>query len=341
MSNILLIEDNEAIIMGLEYLFTNNGYNVRVARSAYQAKEILDNAKETEKYRTLIGAGDVWNIDIVILDVMLPDGDGFSLCRKIKADDIAPVIFLTAKDEEKDVVMGLELGADDYVIKPFRNMELLSRIKNVLRRNRSGNELTFADLKMDVDIRKLYKADNEVKLTKLEFEILKILLQNPKKVFTREEILSHIWDSAGNFVNDNTLTVTIKRLRDKIGDKEGNIISNGNNKVLKNNDPTAHAEVVAIREACKKLNTYDLSNYILYTSCEPCPMCLSAIIWANIKEVYYGCTKEDAGNIGFRDDIIYDYLKGNNKDLICLKQLDREECLETFKRYSEENGTIY
>ena len=161
---------------------------------------------------------------LVILDVMLPDGDGFSLCRKIKADDIAPVIFLTAKDEEKDVVMGLELGADDYVIKPFRNMELLSRIKNVLRRNRSGNELTFADLKMDVDIRKLYKADNEVKLTKLEFEILKILLQNPKKVFTREEILSHIWDSAGNFVNDNTLTVTMKRLRDKIGDKEGNII---------------------------------------------------------------------------------------------------------------------
>ena len=141
-----------------------------------------------------------------------------------KADDIAPVIFLTAKDEEKDVVMGLELGADDYVIKPFRNMELLSRIKNVLRRNRSGNELTYANLKMNVDIRKLYKEDNEIKLTKLEFEILKILLQNPKKVFTREEILSHIWDSAGNFVNDNTLTVTIKRLREKIGDKEGNII---------------------------------------------------------------------------------------------------------------------
>ena len=222
MSNILLIEDNEAIIMGLEYLFTNNGYNVRVARSVCQAKEILDNAKETEKYGTLIGAGDVWNIDIIILDVMLPDGDGFSLCRKIKADDIAPVIFLTAKDEEKDVVM--ELGADDYVIKPFRNMELLSRIKNVLRRNRSGNELTYANLKMNVDIRKLYKEDNEIKLTKLEFEILKILLQNPKKVFTREEILSHIWDSAGNFVNDNTLTVTIKRLREKIGDKEGNMI---------------------------------------------------------------------------------------------------------------------
>ena len=126
-----------------------------------------------------------------------------------------------------------------------------------------------------------------------------------------------------------------------IVDKKGNIIANGNNKVLKNNDPTAHAEIVAIREACKKLNTYDLSEYILYTSCEPCPMCLSAIIWANIKEVYYGCTKEDAGNIGFRDDIIYDYLKGKNKELIEMKKIDREECIKTFEKYKKENGTIY
>lgn len=126
-----------------------------------------------------------------------------------------------------------------------------------------------------------------------------------------------------------------------ITNKEGNIIANGNNKVLKNNDPTAHAEVVAIREACKKLNTYDLSDYILYTSCEPCPMCLSAIIWANIKEVYYGCTKEDAGEIGFRDDLIYDYLKGNNKDLIKLTNLDRDECIKTFEKYKQGKGTIY
>ena len=124
-------------------------------------------------------------------------------------------------------------------------------------------------------------------------------------------------------------------------DKEGHIISNGNNQVIKNNDPTAHAEIVAIREACKKLNTYDLSDYILYTSCEPCPMCLSAIIWANIKEVYYGCTKEDAGEIGFRDDMIYDYLKGNNFNLIDLKKMDREECLEVFKKYKETGGVIY
>ncbi len=126
-----------------------------------------------------------------------------------------------------------------------------------------------------------------------------------------------------------------------ITDKEGNIISQGHNMVLKNNDPTAHAEVTAIRKACEKLGTYDLSNYILYTSCEPCPMCLSAIIWANIKEVYYACTKKDAGEIGFRDDIIYDYLEGKNKNLINLKQIDRDECIELFEEYKKQNKTIY
>ena len=126
-----------------------------------------------------------------------------------------------------------------------------------------------------------------------------------------------------------------------ITDKNGNIISNGNNQVIKQKDPTSHAEMVAIRNACKKLDKYDLSDCILYTSCEPCPMCLSAIIWANITEVYYGCTKEDAGHIGFRDDVIYDYLKGKNKDLINLKQIDRDECIKTFDEYQKQNGIIY
>lgn len=126
-----------------------------------------------------------------------------------------------------------------------------------------------------------------------------------------------------------------------IVDKDGKTIAEGNNRVLCSNDPTAHAEVVVIRTACEKLKTYDLSNYILYTSCEPCPMCLSAIIWANIKTVYYGCTKEDAGNIGFRDDIIYQYLKGENKDLINLQQMDRDECIKAFEEYKKENGVIY
>lgn len=126
-----------------------------------------------------------------------------------------------------------------------------------------------------------------------------------------------------------------------IVDKQGNIISTGNNQVLKNNDPTAHAEIVAIRNACAKLNTYDLSDYILYTSCEPCPMCLSAIIWSNIKEIYYACTREDTAKIGFRDNLIYEYLKGNNKDIIELHQLDRDECIETFNQYLKENKTRY
>lgn len=126
-----------------------------------------------------------------------------------------------------------------------------------------------------------------------------------------------------------------------ITDKEGNIISTGNNKVLKNNDPTAHAEIVAIRNACAKLKTYDLSNYILYTSCEPCPMCLSAVIWSNIKEIYYACTREDAAKIGFRDDLIYDYLNGKTTDLIKLNHIDRNDCISIFEKYKNENKTIY
>lgn len=123
-----------------------------------------------------------------------------------------------------------------------------------------------------------------------------------------------------------------------IVDKHNNIIANGNNKVLLQNDPTAHAEIVAIRAACKKLNTYDLTGMTIYTSCEPCPMCLSAIIWSNISTVYFACTKNDAANIGFRDDAIYEYLKGSNKSLLNFTQIDRLECLELFKNY---NKTIY
>ena len=126
-----------------------------------------------------------------------------------------------------------------------------------------------------------------------------------------------------------------------IVDKEGNVIAEGNNRVLCDLDPTAHAEVTTIREACKKLRTYDLSNYILYTSCEPCPMCLSAIIWANIKKVYYACTRKDAASIGFRDDMIYEYLKENNNDVIELKEIDREECKSLFEEYKAKNKEIY
>lgn len=126
-----------------------------------------------------------------------------------------------------------------------------------------------------------------------------------------------------------------------ITDKNGNIISRANNQVLLKKDPTAHAEIQAIRKASKKLNKYDLSECILYTSCEPCPMCLSAIIWANIKEVYYGCTKNDADKIGFRDDKIYKFINKQDPKTLTLKELDRDECLEVFKKYSAENKIIY
>jgi tRNA(Arg) A34 adenosine deaminase TadA len=129
--------------------------------------------------------------------------------------------------------------------------------------------------------------------------------------------------------------------------KDGKIIGRGSNHVLANNDPTAHAEVMAIRDACKNINSYDLSGCEIYTSCYPCPMCLSAIIWANIKKVYYGNTKEDAANIGFRDDFIYDYINKladntEDSDVLSLKCMDREETIKSFNEFSEkEDSTIY
>jgi len=117
--------------------------------------------------------------------------------------------------------------------------------------------------------------------------------------------------------------------------KDGEIIGKGSNNVLKNNDPTAHAEIMAIREACKNLNTYDLSGCEIYTTCYPCPMCMSAIIWANIKKVYYGNTKEDAASIGFRDDFIYNYIATgmNDNKILQLKCIDRDETIEEFNEF--------
>jgi DNA-binding response OmpR family regulator len=209
MSRILLIEDNESIVMGLEYLFESEGLISRTARNVKEARQAL----ETESY------------DLVLLDVGLPDGNGFTLCQEIKNHYEIPVIFLTAKEEERDVVKGFDLGADDYVIKPFRNRELISRMKNVLRRNGKGEaKLTHGAVTIDTVSGKVYKEGEEVALTALEFRLLLTFFNYPKKLFTREEILNQIWDVAGNFVNDNTLTVYIKRIREKLGDSKGKLI---------------------------------------------------------------------------------------------------------------------
>ena len=119
--------------------------------------------------------------------------------------------------------------------------------------------------------------------------------------------------------------------------KDGVIIGKGSNHVIKNNDPTAHAEVMAIREACKNINSYDLSGCIIYTNCYPCPMCMSAIIWANIDKVYYGNTKEDAERIGFRDKYIYDFINGSNKECLDLTLINREETIKTFEEYLKDS----
>lgn len=204
MSKILLIEDNEAIILGLEYLFKEEKFNFDFAKTK------LDAMRKIEEL----------SYDLILLDITLPDGDGCEIAKIIKEKIDTPIIFLTAKDEEKDVVYGLDLGAEDYIIKPFRNRELISRIRNVLRRTEKNDIIECKGIKIDTTIGKVFLKDEEIILTKLEYKILLNLFINMNKLITREEILNDIWDIAGNFVNDNTLTVYIKRIREKLGDED-------------------------------------------------------------------------------------------------------------------------
>lgn len=209
MATIILVEDNEIILNGLTFSLEQEGYNVIKATNE---QEVLTKLKE--------------DISLVILDITLPNSDGYEICKKIKNEKDIAIIFLTAKDEEKDIVYGLELGADDYVTKPFRIRELLSRIKTVLRRYSQGNEksnlITIKDVSINTDKCMVYKNGKELELTALEYKILLMLFNNAGNIITREQILDKIWDIAGNFVNDNTLTVYIKRIREKIEDDIAN-----------------------------------------------------------------------------------------------------------------------
>lgn len=207
--NILLVEDNEGIIMGLEYLLEQEGYTCLVARRRREAERLLERESP----------------DLLLLDIGLPDGDGYQLCQTIRKRYTFPIIFLTAREEEDDVVLAFDMGADDYVIKPFRNRELLSRIKNVLRReDRNSNLLQCGNITLDMETGRVRVAGEEVVLTKLEYKILSSMMSRPGKLFTREEILADVWDISGNFVNDNTLSVTMKRIREKLGDVDGKVI---------------------------------------------------------------------------------------------------------------------
>ena len=200
---IFVLEDDNAIGMGLTYSLENEGYSVTLAKDVKSALEII-NEKEFALY---------------ILDLTLPDGSGYDVCRRIKEIGDLPVIFLTAYDDEVNVVMGFEMGADDYISKPFRVKELLVRIKSVLRRyNKESNDgiVKIRDLVNYTNEAKVYKNGTEIILTAMEYRLLLILLNNRGRVLSRNQLLENIWDIDGDFVEDNTLTVYIKRLRDKI-----------------------------------------------------------------------------------------------------------------------------
>lgn len=201
--DIFLLEDDSAIGIGLCYSLENEGYTVTLAKSVKEAQEIIEK-----------------NIfSLYILDLTLPDGSGYDVCKMIKNQGDYPVIFLTAYDDEVNVVMGFELGADDYITKPFRVKELLVRIKSVMRRYNkdvSDGVVKIKNLTINTNEAKVYKNDKEIVLTAMEYRLLLILLNNRGNVLSRGQLLENIWDVAGDFVEDNTLTVYIKRLRDKI-----------------------------------------------------------------------------------------------------------------------------
>lgn len=197
--NLLLVEDNETIAKGLKYFLEQSGFLIDYKSNIKTALEQL----EMKKY------------NLIILDITLPDGNGFDLFKVIQEKYNTKVIFLTAKDEEDNIVHGLEIGAEDYITKPFKSKELLARINKVLLKNNS-NLIKVRDITLDIDKMLVYKNDLEINLTALEFKILELLFINLNKVVTRDSIINKIWELTGNDVNDNTVTVYMKRIREKL-----------------------------------------------------------------------------------------------------------------------------
>ncbi len=209
---ILLVEDDKTIASGLEYSLQQDQFTTVICYDAASAKKML-----TE---------DLQQFDLCIFDLSLPDGSGYELCKMVKERSDIPVIFLTAIDDEVNVVMGLDMGADDYITKPFRIRELLSRIKSVLRRynkqSQTKTQIELDNIRINTLEGKIYKNGEEILLTALEYRLLLIFANHIGQVLSRNQLLEQIWDVAGDFVNDNTLTVYIKRLREKLEDDPQN-----------------------------------------------------------------------------------------------------------------------
>ena len=203
---ILIIEDDLSLINGLSFAIKKQGYELDIARTSCEANEILTDGK----------------YDLVILDVSLPDGNGFDICRNIRKTSKVPIIFLTAADDETDITMGLDIGGDDYITKPFKLAVLLSRINAILRRsnnfNQADTELNSNGITVQLLKGKVYKNGEQIDLTASEYKLLCMFMKNKDIVLSAEQILSKLWDSNENFVDSNTLTVYIRRLRSKIED---------------------------------------------------------------------------------------------------------------------------
>ena len=195
---ILLIEDNKGIAKGLAFSLQSAGYETVLCHSCGEA------------YAKIGG-----DYAVIIIDISLPDGNGFTLYQDIRRVNQAPVIFLTALDDEDSIVKGFDLGAEDYITKPFSTRELIARVKRLTRRSKST--VTVGEITLDLDKQAVFKGGEKVELTALEYRICSLLVQNHGAVVTREMIFEKIWDIAGNYVNDNTLSVYIRRIRQKLG----------------------------------------------------------------------------------------------------------------------------
>ncbi len=200
--NILLVEDNITIVKGLKYAFEKNNYNLAYTTTIFDANNYLKNNSD---------------IDLIILDITLPDGNGIQLFEeKIKKLEI-PTIFLTAKDDEETVVKGLTIGAEDYITKPFSTKELLARINKILIRFKKQSIISIKNIRFDMDKMVVYKDGKKVNLTSLELKLLNLLFMNLNKVVSRNTIFDTIWEATGNDVDDHTITVYFKRIREKLG----------------------------------------------------------------------------------------------------------------------------
>lgn len=207
---IFLVEDDLSLINGLSFTLKKQGYGLDVARTSIEAQQLWEKK----------------NYDLVVLDVSLPDGSGFDLCQKIRQTSKVPIIFLTAADEETDIIMGLDIGGDDYITKPFKLSIFLSRVNALLRRSenfqKENTEITSNNIRVDLLKREVYKNGLLLGLTAGEYKLLLLFLKNPNIVLSSEQILSQLWDRDENYIDSSTLTVYIRRLRTKMEDDPAN-----------------------------------------------------------------------------------------------------------------------